>query len=172
MTRLNRRLLLLAGLGLVARCGACARGCRPRPRPEAASSAAATGLARRLTSTGKTTKLDSREVPVRNLLAAGMADTARDAAGGVLARHRWLAARLQLHRPATWPARASPACMSSTSAADRQLWFGSVLQAARAAALKDAAQPDEALGRVKDVRFALDRLLAGAWRADRRAAGS
>jgi dienelactone hydrolase len=41
---------------------------------------------------------------------------------------------------------------------DRQLWFGSLLTLP--SRLKDAAQAGEALDRVKDVRFALDRLLA------------
>jgi len=41
---------------------------------------------------------------------------------------------------------------------DRQLWFGSVLKLP--SRLKEAAQTGEALDRVKDVRFALDRLLA------------
>jgi dienelactone hydrolase len=40
---------------------------------------------------------------------------------------------------------------------DRQLWFGNVLQ--MVGRLREAAQPGEALNRVKDIRFALDRLL-------------
>lgn len=40
---------------------------------------------------------------------------------------------------------------------DRQLWFGNVLQ--MVGRLREAAQPGEALNRVKDIRYALDRLL-------------